>query len=63
MRRFLPSDSPRLPARLYIRYVRYIWHADVVCAATSPQVPMLNAFLRHDDTDFYGVLGDNWCDR
>lgn len=25
--------------------------------------PMLNAFLRHHDTDFWGVLGDNWYDR
>ena len=25
--------------------------------------PMLNAFLKHEDTDFWGVLGDNWYDR
>jgi len=24
---------------------------------------LLNAFLQHDDTDYWGVLGDNWYDR
>jgi len=31
---------------------------------TSTRTPaLLNAFVGHNDTDFWGVLGDNWYDR
>ena len=31
---------------------------------TAERTPaLLNAFLRHDDTVYWGVLGDNWYDR
>ena len=31
---------------------------------TTVRTPaLLNAFLKHSDTDFWGVLGDNWYDR
>ena len=31
---------------------------------TAERTPsLLNAFLRHDDTAYWGVLGDNWYDR
>ena len=31
---------------------------------TTERTPaLLNAFLKHNDTDYWGVLGDNWYDR
>ena len=31
---------------------------------TTVRTPaLINAFLKHSDTDFWGVLGDNWYDR
>lgn len=33
------------------------WQTDIRTPA------LLNAFMRHDDTDFWGVLGDNWYDQ